>query len=96
MLSKKVYQNGQPVYHINEHCLTFYYKSGQIKAKGGFVNQMMEGQWDFYRADGQLWQVGHFLNNQKHGIWTRYKLNYQIEKTQHFEFGKPIKNPGEK
>ncbi len=95
MLEKKVYANGQPVYHIDDHCLTVYYKTGLIKAKGKFINEMMEGQWDFYRADGSLWTIGHFLNSQKHGPWTRYKENYQIEKTEIYEFGKLQKKKGE-
>ena len=79
MLSKKSYANGQKVYELDGEVLTFFYKTGKLKAKGFFINEKMEGEWLFYRETGQLWQIGNFKNSKKHGLWVRYDKNDQVE-----------------
>jgi len=91
MLEKKNYTNGQVVYNIDNNILTYYYKTGKIKAQGPFENNKMEGQWKFYRESGQLWQIGNFLNEQKHGKWIRYNKENLQEYNESFENGKLIK-----
>ena len=66
MLEKKFYANGQPVHKLTGEKLTYFYKTGSLKAEGLFIDDMMEGQWNFYRESGQLLQAGNFLNNKKH------------------------------
>jgi antitoxin component YwqK of YwqJK toxin-antitoxin module len=88
MLSKKSYANGQKVYKLDGDMLTFFFKTGKVKAKGFFVNEKMEGEWIFYRETGQLWCVGNFKNNKKHGLWIRYDKNNQVEYEETFENGK--------
>ena len=60
MLGKKHYNNGQKVYELTENTLSYFYKNGNLKATGPFINEFMEGEWLFYRESGQLWQVGNF------------------------------------
>jgi len=91
MLEKKNYKNGQQTYEIKGNTLTYFLKTGLIKAQGPYINEMMEGKWIFNREDGSLWTIGHFLHHQKHGEWTRYHQDGSIEKQQTFHLGKEIK-----
>ncbi len=67
MLNKKHYSNGQKVYELTEDTLTYFYKNGDLKATGPFINEFMEGEWRFYRESGQLWQVGNFETGDMNG-----------------------------
>jgi len=91
MLEKKLYTNGQPVYAMTGDKLTYFYKNGNIKAQGPFINNLMEGEWIFYRETGQLWQTANFRNNKKHGSWIRYDKNDKIEYQEEFENNRIIK-----
>ena len=93
MLEKKSYANGQKTYEINGNSLTFYYKSGTIKAEGPYENNLMEGEWLFYRESGKLWQVGNFKKNMKHGQWIRYDKKDKIEYMAEFVNNKIQKKP---
>jgi antitoxin component YwqK of YwqJK toxin-antitoxin module len=79
MLEKKIYSNGQKVYDLEADMLTYFFKTGRIKAKGRFINGKMEGEWRFYRETGQLWVVGNFKNGMKNGTWLRYDKNDKLE-----------------
>lgn len=91
MLQKKHYANGQDVYRIVGEILTYFYKSGKIKAEGMFINDQMQGEWRFFRETGQLMQIGHFKNDQKHGEWTRYDSNDKVVYQETFKDNKPVK-----
>lgn len=49
MLNKKEYANGQKIFEIKENTLTYFFKNGNLKASGPFMNEIMEGEWVFYR-----------------------------------------------
>lgn len=91
MLSKKTYTNGQKVYELDGDILTFFFKTGKIKAKGLYTNEKMEGEWLFYRETGQLWSVGNFKDGKKHGVWIRYNKDDKLEYQETFENGKIVK-----
>lgn len=88
MQDNKEYANGQKVFELIGDRLTYYFKSGGVKAVGDFVNGQMEGEWTFYRETGQLWQVGHFRGGKKHGTWSRYDRSDQLEYLETFVDGK--------
>ncbi len=88
----KTYKNGQIVSEVKNNILTYYFKTGIIRAKGKYVNDSMEGKWIFNRENGQLWQIGNFKNNKKHGKWIRYNREGNVEYDQSFIDGKIIKN----
>jgi antitoxin component YwqK of YwqJK toxin-antitoxin module len=92
MLEKKLYANGQPVCEMIGDELIYYYKNGKVKARGLFINNLMEGEWIFYRETGQLWQIANFRNSKKHGSWVRYDGNDIIEFQEEFENNRIIKN----
>ena len=71
--------------------LTYYYKSGKIKAQGQSVGGMMQGEWRFYRENGQLCQIGNFKDNQKHGAWVRFDKANAVEYSETFSSGKLVR-----
>jgi len=91
MLEKKHYSNGQRIYELVGNRLTFFYKSGKIKAEGPYVSNQMEDEWKFYRESGQLSQIGHFKGNKKSGSWIRYDINGKTEYNETFENDKMLK-----
>lgn len=91
MLEKTHYANGQQIYALQDDKLTYYYKNGTLKAKGAFLQGMMQGEWVFYRESGQLWQVGHFQDDKKDGAWVRYDKHDKVEYSAVFKQGKQVK-----
>ncbi len=91
MKTKQFYKNGQPVLEQNGYILTYFYKNGNLKARGISIEGVMEGEWIFYRENGQLWQTAGFKSNAKHGRWLRYNRNDQVEYDEIFDNGKKLK-----
>ncbi len=90
----ETYANGQPVSVMEGDVLTYFFKDGSVKARGGFIDGKMEGAWVFNRAGGALWQEGAFKNGEKNGRWVRYHQDGAIEYDQEFVDGKPVKAGG--
>ena len=91
MQDKSHYTNGQKIHEQIGDVLTYFYKNGQLKARGISINGTMQGEWVFWRETGQLWQIGNFKDNLKHGSFIRYDKNDQIEYDESFDNGKIIK-----
>lgn len=91
MLEHKEYANGQRVFELIGNQLTYFFKSGQVKAVGRYEDGQMEGEWRFYRETGQLWQVGHFAGGKKNGTWSRYDRNDRLEYLETFENDRKVK-----
>ena len=70
--------------------LTYYFKTGIVKAQGPLKDNLMDGQWNFYRENGVIWQVGNFKKGVKHGSWVRYNKVGALEYEAHFEDGKEV------
>lgn len=94
MLEKKNYANGQPTHKLEDNILTYFFKTGKIKAQGQYINEQMQGEWIFYRESkgttNHLWQVANFLDNAKHGEWKRYSRNDELEYHETFNKGKKL------
>lgn len=94
MLKKKNYANGQAVYHLDGEALTYFFKTGKLKAQGKYIGEQMQGEWVFYRESkgdaDQLWQVGNFTDNVKHGNWKRYNKADKLEYDEDFENGRKL------
>ncbi len=92
MEREKTYANGQPVSSQRGNILTYYFKSGVVKATGPVQSDLtMDGRWVFYRENGMLWQEGHFKSGEKHGMWVRYDKLGQVEYEAEFAGGKEIR-----
>jgi antitoxin component YwqK of YwqJK toxin-antitoxin module len=90
-MKDKFFTNGQRVTSQKGDVLTYYYKSGPIKAKGKSIANVMQGKWIFNREDSQLCQVGHFKDGLKHGEWIRYDEHGEVEYHERFVLGKIVK-----
>ncbi|MBI4136519.1 hypothetical protein HY469_00495 [Candidatus Roizmanbacteria bacterium] len=91
MKTSGTYNNGQIISEQKGDVLTYYHKDGKIKARGKYVDGLMQGKWIFNKKEGYLWNVGHFKDSKKHGKWIRYKSDGSVEKEEMFEEGKRIK-----
>ncbi len=92
MLNKLHYANGQKTFeHIGDK-MKIFYKNGNVKAVGKYVNSLMEGEWKFYRENGQLWQIGNFKNGKKDGSWIRYDRANNLEYKEMFKAGKVLRS----
>jgi antitoxin component YwqK of YwqJK toxin-antitoxin module len=92
MFDKKYYANGQLTHELVGNKLTYFFKNGKVKAKGTFIDGLMEGEWLFYRETEQLWQIGNFKNGKKNGSFIRYYRNDQVEYQETFDNDKIIRN----
>jgi len=63
MQDKSHYTNGQKIHEQIGDVLTYFYKNGQLKARGISINGTMQGEWVFWRETGQLWQIGNYKDN---------------------------------
>lgn len=90
-MKESFFKNGQKATSQKGDVLTYFYKSGPVKAKGKFVDDLMQGKWVFNREDGSLWQIGHFKDNLKHGEWIRYDKTGKVEYRERFVQGKNVK-----
>ena len=90
-MKDQYYANGQKVFEQKGNIRTYFFKTGDLRAKGKFIEGNMEGKWIFNRNSGELWQIGHFLQNEKHGEWIRYDKKGAVEYHAEFDKGKLIK-----
>lgn len=94
MLEKKHYANGQATHELDGDILTYFFKTGKVKAFGKYVNEQMQGEWVFYRESkgegNHLWQTGNFANNEKHGRWLRYSRSDELEYDESFDHGNKL------
>ena len=91
MNTDKKYKNGQKISEQNNGILTYFFKSGKVKAHGPFVGGKMQGKWVFNRGSGELWQIGNFEDDKKHGEFLRYDRSGHIEYHAEFDRGKLVK-----
>lgn len=84
------YKNGQLISEQKGNTLTYYFKTGEVKAKGKSIDGVMQGKWIFNRESGDLWQIGNFRDNKKHGQWIRYDKKGKEEYHAKFDHGKLV------
>ncbi|MCB0476616.1 MAG: hypothetical protein KDC84_00530, partial [Crocinitomicaceae bacterium] len=66
----------------------YFYKSGELQAKGNYQNSIKEGKWIYYYEDGKKEQEGKYKNDLPTGVWMWYYPNGQIKKQEYFRKGK--------
>lgn len=92
MEREKTFANGQAVSSQRGDILTYYYKTGIVKATGTVLkDQVMDGKWLFYSENGLLTEVGYYKKGKKHGVFLHYdklgQLVYEVE----FSEGKEVR-----
>jgi antitoxin component YwqK of YwqJK toxin-antitoxin module len=92
MLEKTIYANGQKVYELRDQTLSYYFKSGELKARGPYSSNKKEGSWQYFRRNGDLWKEGAYKGGKKHGRWQHYALDGQVEVDKLFDHGVQIRD----
>ena len=54
-MNDQYFANGQKVYEQQGNIRTYFFKTGEMRAKGKFSDGSMEGKWIFNRNTGDLW-----------------------------------------
>ena len=55
-----------------------YFRDGNLRAEGKYVDNLREGKWIFYFPVGSVEQVGNYRNGLENGEWIRYHDNGNI------------------
>ena len=84
----KKYKNGQKVAEQTGDERIIYYENGNIRAKGEFTNDKMQGKWIFHRKSGALWAEGELKDDIKDGVWKRWDKEGKLEYHAIFKSGK--------
>lgn len=63
---------------------THFYKSGEIKAQGGYLDSKKEGKWVFYYPNGKKEQEGSFSDNKLKGQWKWYYNSGQLKRLEFY------------
>lgn len=67
-----------------------YYKSGQLKAKGQYNDDLKVGEWIYYFENGEVEQRGSYNDNgEAEGLWRWYYSNGQLRRQEFLKNGKP-------
>ena len=82
------YANGQKVYEMDGHTLTYFYRDGTLKAKGTFSDGHKQGLWQYFRKSGHLWKEGSYKNGKREGLWEQFSPEGQVEVEVRYENGK--------
>ena len=80
MLNSKAYVKG-----------IIYYKNGNIKYEGDFINDKYEGNGKYIYENGEYY-IGEFKNGLKHGKGIEYYKNGNIKYDGYFINGKRVKH----
>jgi uncharacterized protein len=65
-----------------------YYRSGSVRAKGRYVNNMREGKWQFYFNNGSIEQTGNYKLGKQDGPWKWFYKTGEILIEEEFYNGK--------
>jgi len=65
-----------------------YYKTGELKAEGKYVDGKKEGKWKYYFQTGQKKQIGEYRKGQPHGYWKWYFANGTMQREENYRKGK--------
>jgi antitoxin component YwqK of YwqJK toxin-antitoxin module len=57
-----------------------FYANGNLKFRGGYLDDEMHGPWEFFRSDGSLMRTGSFDRGKQVGVWRTYDRSGGIVK----------------
>ena len=65
-----------------------FYKTGELKEEGEFIEGIKEGEWKYYYSNGVLEQKGKYVKGKTHGAWIWYYPNSKKHREEIFRYGK--------
>jgi len=66
-----------------------YFETGELSARGHYLNNAPIGEWTFFFKDGQKQQTGNFNNGVREGEWKWYFSSGNILREEIYVGGKP-------
>lgn len=60
----------------DEVTATYYYKNGNVKQVGNFVDGKLEGKWISYSEDGNVQVIALYRDGKKQGTWQYFESPY--------------------
>lgn len=67
---------------------SFYFSSGELRAKGRYANNRREGLWKFYYKDGKVEQIGEYKRGKFDGSWKWYFRDGSLAREESFYRGR--------
>lgn len=64
-----------------------YYRSGGLKARGSYKNDLKVGTWKYFLEDGSLEQTGSYISGKPDGLWTWYFPNGELWREEEYVLG---------
>jgi len=65
----------------------FYFRTGELRSEGNFINNVRQGVWKFYFPNGQLEQTGTFRNGKEDGLWTWFYDDGSLRREENYYRG---------
>lgn len=65
-----------------------YYETGELKAKGKYLNNLKTDEWIYYYPDGKIEQRGKFRRDKFTGKWVWYYPNGNVWREENYDNGK--------
>lgn len=65
-----------------------YYKTGEVKARGNYKNNLKEGTWTYYFKNGNVEQSGTYSNGRYSGVWKWYYSSGELWKEEEYYNGR--------
>jgi antitoxin component YwqK of YwqJK toxin-antitoxin module len=62
---------------------TYYYKNGNIKQVGDYVDGKLEGKWISYSEDGTITAIAQYREGKKHGKWQYIESPYVTKEVEY-------------
>ncbi len=95
VIESKIYDNGIVLFEgiIDEKgrkqdLWKEYYRTGELKTKGSYRDNLKVGNWVYYYINGEIEQKGDYLKGLANDIWTWFHNNGQIWREEEYLFGK--------
>lgn len=66
-----------------------YFETGELRAKGSYLNDRQHGEWKYYFLDGAVEQTGNLQNGVMYGEWKWYYPNGKILREEIYAKGRP-------
>ena len=54
---------------------TYFYKNGQLRIKGNYLDNRKDGFWEFFSLDGSRKKTETWKDGKKDGIWELFNKN---------------------
>ncbi len=65
-----------------------FYLSGELRAKGNYINNKKSGLWTYYYKNGNKEQLGNYMRGLSDGLWTWYYTSGELHREESYFNGR--------